>query len=283
MLKPGQTFRICVYVLVLGNSPTGTSGDSAGTTSVLTRAHAHNDYEHTRPLFDALDHGFASVEADVHFVDGNLLVAHERKDARADRSLRSLYLDPLQKRVRDNGGYVFRESSQSLLLLIDIKADGEGTWSELQRLLGSYRNMLTSFGDQPEVGSVTIVLTGNRPDLASFGSKPLRYAAMDGRLNEMSTTVPVSLMPLVSAAWKDHFTWQGTGPMPTLEQQELQRIVEQVHAQGRALRFWGAPDNPAMWRELTNAGIDHLNTDDLAGMRRFLTSDPHQADQHSRR
>ena len=31
----------------------------------LARAHAHNDYEHPRPLRDALDHGFTSVEADV--------------------------------------------------------------------------------------------------------------------------------------------------------------------------------------------------------------------------
>ena len=31
----------------------------------LPNAHAHNDYEHKRPLFDALDHGFCSVEADV--------------------------------------------------------------------------------------------------------------------------------------------------------------------------------------------------------------------------
>src|SRR5436190_12307328 len=30
----------------------------------LPQLHAHNDYEHKRPLFDALDHGFCSVEAD---------------------------------------------------------------------------------------------------------------------------------------------------------------------------------------------------------------------------
>jgi hypothetical protein len=36
----------------------------------LTRAHAHNDYLHARPLFDALDHGFCSVEADVWGVNG---------------------------------------------------------------------------------------------------------------------------------------------------------------------------------------------------------------------
>src|SRR5438552_11057245 len=30
----------------------------------LERAHAHNDYDHQRPLFEALENGFKSVEAD---------------------------------------------------------------------------------------------------------------------------------------------------------------------------------------------------------------------------
>lgn len=34
--------------------------------SPLDRAHAHNDYEHARPLIDALERGFGSVEADVY-------------------------------------------------------------------------------------------------------------------------------------------------------------------------------------------------------------------------
>ena len=45
--------------------------------SPLPQAHAHNDYEHDRPLRDALDPGFTSVEADVWLVDGKLLVAHD--------------------------------------------------------------------------------------------------------------------------------------------------------------------------------------------------------------
>src|SRR4051812_2888640 len=43
----------------------------------LQRAHAHNDYEHRRPLFDALARGFSSVEADVWLSRGKLLVAHQ--------------------------------------------------------------------------------------------------------------------------------------------------------------------------------------------------------------
>lgn len=43
----------------------------------LWRAHAHNDYEHPRPLLDALDHRFGSVEADVFLVGDQLLVGHD--------------------------------------------------------------------------------------------------------------------------------------------------------------------------------------------------------------
>ena len=65
----------------------------------LQQAHAHNDYEHARPLLDALDHGFCGVEADIYLVDGKLLVAHDRKDLRPERTLQALYLDPLRERA----------------------------------------------------------------------------------------------------------------------------------------------------------------------------------------
>ena len=45
----------------------------AGTNVIpLSLAHAHNDYEHERPLYDAIAHGFNSVEADVFLVDDDL-------------------------------------------------------------------------------------------------------------------------------------------------------------------------------------------------------------------
>ncbi len=61
----------------------------------LLHAHAHNDYEHARPLFDALDHGFCSIEADVYVVNGQLLVAHDREKVSPSRTLQALYLDPM--------------------------------------------------------------------------------------------------------------------------------------------------------------------------------------------
>ena len=56
----------------------------------LSAAHAHNDYRHERPLLDALEHGFCSVEADVFLVDDKLCVAHDAPEITPQRTLRSL-------------------------------------------------------------------------------------------------------------------------------------------------------------------------------------------------
>ena len=70
----------------------------------LGRAHAHNDYEHTRPLLDALDCGFGSIEADVHLVDGRLLVAHDafavKATAWAGSSFTDAFCCPVRCAVR---------------------------------------------------------------------------------------------------------------------------------------------------------------------------------------
>src|SRR5437764_9726105 len=128
----------------------------------LRRAHAHNDYEHKRPLSDALGHGFCSVEADVHLIDGKLLVAHDRKDATPDRTLQSLYLDPLRERVKANGGRVYRDGP-TVFLLIDVKTAAEETYAALDKVLAGYAEILSVTRDGKfEPKAVTAVASGNR-------------------------------------------------------------------------------------------------------------------------
>src|SRR5262245_8158427 len=95
-----------VFVAVFGLCARGDEPKRADVIP-LPRAHAHNYYRHSRPLLDALDHGFCSVEADVWLVDGKLLVGHDRRDLKPERTLQALYLDPLQERVRKNKGPVY--------------------------------------------------------------------------------------------------------------------------------------------------------------------------------
>src|SRR3712207_1609989 len=83
----------------------------------LWRAPAHNHYEHPRPLLDALDHRFGSVEADIFLVGDQLLVAHDATELDPARTLESLYLDPLAARVTAQHGSVYRGWHTPLQLL----------------------------------------------------------------------------------------------------------------------------------------------------------------------
>ena len=95
--------------------------------SLLTNGFAHNDYEHKRPLLDALDLGFCAVEADIYLVNGQLLVGHAAADLKPERTLKSLYLDPLAQRVRKNNGKVYPNGPE-FLLLIDVKSEADTTY-----------------------------------------------------------------------------------------------------------------------------------------------------------
>jgi|tagenome__1003787_1003787.scaffolds.fasta_scaffold20728457_2 hypothetical protein len=235
----------------------------------LLNAHAHNDYAHKRPLFDALDHGFTSVEADVFFVDGNLLVGHDREALNPERTLDSLYLAPLAERVKQNRGHVYSKPTR-FFLLIDIKDSAGKTYRELEKLLANYIDMLTTVeAGKVRPGAVTIVLTGNRPQISPFDSR-FRYVALDGRVSDLKSQTPAHLMPMISDNWTKQFQWNGNGPMPESERAKLREIVKKVHASGQVVRFWATPEAKSVWRELRAADVDLINTDDLEGLAAFL-------------
>jgi hypothetical protein len=245
-------------------------------TKPLARAHAHNDYLHERPLLDALNDGFCSVEADVFLVDGKLLVGHEHSELEPQRTLETLYLDPLLIRVRENGAEVFA-GCPVFTLLVDIKSDGEETYIALDSVLARYQEMLTIVRHEDvEMNAVTVIVSGERAWERIAAESP-RYAGIDGRLSDVSSDRPNHLMPLISDNWERVFSWSGEGPMPEAERDTLRQIVHDAHEKGRRVRFWATPDRPspertAVWSELLVAGVDLIGTDDLDGLRTFLLS-----------
>ena len=243
----------------------------------LVRAHAHNDYRHARPLLDALSHGFASVEADIHLVDGELLVAHDAHEVKPDQTLRKLYLEPLRDRAQRYGGSVFPQSTppaRPFILLIDLKTEAEPTYRTLHQQLAEFADMLTVIRDgKVRLGAVCVVISGNRPH-AMMRDQSVRYAGVDGRLGDLDRDEPAHLMPMISDRWTSHFKWRGTGPMPDAERDKLGQIVRRAHAKGRWVRFWATPESPAVWQELHGAGVDLINTDQLARLEEFLRARP---------
>lgn len=242
----------------------------------LPQAHAHNDYEHTRPLLDALDHGFCSVEADVWLVNGQLLVAHGLKDAKPERTLQALYLDPLRARVERNDGKVFR-GGPPCTLLVDVKSEATNTYLALREALRPYAPMLTTFSrERTETNAITVIVSGNRAR-ALMAGETSRLAAYDGRLADLDSDDSRHLIPLISDNWTLHFKWRARaeeGSLSESERSKLSQLVGRAHEQGRRLRLWGTPDSVTMWTELRRAGVDLINTDDLAGLEEFLGQRP---------
>jgi len=251
-----------------------------------THGHAHNDYEHKRPLLDALEHGFTSIDADIHVLNGQLYVAHDKEDIDPSRTLTSLYLDPLQAFLKKNKG-VWAKGTPCFLF-IDIKSDADSTMALLEPLLQRYKSMLSEFsgtGGKPR--AVTVVLTGNRA-MERMKKLSRRYATLDGRLQELDTNESRLLIPLVSGKWGDFFTWQGRGPMPAEEHARLLDLVRKAHRSGRRIRFWdtdvaASEDQAVFWSVLYKAGVDLINTDKLDALRAFLLQQGNQPSSGRRR
>lgn len=237
----------------------------------LPNAHAHNDYEHSRPLYDALAQGFTSIEADVYLVDGEIYVYHDLpKTVSPNRTLRKLYLDPLKQHIEKNGGQVYPGYDVTFFLMIDIKKNGLAVYEVLQKQLQDYQSILTTYQDKQKTeGAVTIFLSGDRP-IQTLLKASERVMALDGRPKDIGKGISSDHMPVISTNYKQFFTWNGTGEMPIKEWQKLRMLTANVHAEGKRIRFWGSPDNPAVWAKLLRAQVDFINTDDLVGLRRFL-------------
>jgi len=235
----------------------------------LVHGHAHNDYEHKRPLFDALDNGFCSVEADIYLANDQLLVAHERFQTRPEKTLQSLYLDPLRVRVKKNGGRVYPNGPECTLL-IDIKTDWRTTYPVLREVLKQYSDILTVFqSESKSTNAITAIITGNRSK-EMFAGEAERYGALDGELADLNSNESADFIPWISSNWSSTFHWNGHGEIPADEKERLQGMVAKAHEKGRRVRFWGSPDNPDFWRELLSDGVDLINTDKLPELREFF-------------
>lgn len=239
-------------------------------------AHSHNDYEHTRPLFDALDNHFKSVEADIYSVGDSLFVAHNSDQIQPGRTLRNLYLDPLKKRIAANNGSVYG-NGEEMILLVDIKDDAMRTYQLLHKILKNYAGFLTVFGNgAKKKGSVMVVVSGNRP-IEFMKSQSVRYAGYDGRLEDFDAGISPHLMPMISDNWTKYFTWDGTGRIPSDQKILLQTFANKAVEEGYILRFWGTPNRSsgqrtAIWTELGNAGVGLIGADNLEELDEFFSA-----------
>ncbi|KAF2473385.1 uncharacterized protein BDR25DRAFT_387595 [Lindgomyces ingoldianus] len=251
--------------------------------------HSHNDYWRSVPTYQALAAGCVSIEADIWLSgDNELLVSHAWRSTKKERTLQSLYLDPITNiftnrnvsttSIKDKEVGVFdTDPNASIILLIDFKSDGAKTWpvliSQLEPL--HKKGWLTYFnGAEVVQGPLTIVGTGNTPfDLVLANTN--RYIFFDAALDDVSNEkytkensyyASVQLNKAIGHIWLNRLT---SSQVNTLKKQ-----IKAAADKGLKSRYWDTPSWPIslrdkVWFTLTENDVGMLNVDDLTSATRW--------------
>ena len=261
--------------------------------------HSHNDYLRDHPLIEALHNGCTSVEADIwqrNDMKDDLRVGHTSSTLKDDRTLKSLYVDPIVKRLEavNSGrqlspavdapwkGIFLTSPAQSLVLLIDFKTGDDATWSTLMSALEPLRDGgWLSYWDikkghfQP--GAVTLVASGKATldevnggtVSADKGNPERRDIFLDAPLADLGTTNEYNTMNSFYASTKYE---------SSLNSDKVKAQIAAAKALHLKSRYWGAPDargslqQIVLWQELLKDDAGIFNTNHLITFRKWWES-----------
>jgi alkaline phosphatase len=206
------------------------------------------------------------IEADIFLNNDKLLVAHTASEIRNDKTLETLYFVPLQNEFLKNKGFAYADHGKSLTLMIDLKTDGVKTLTKLAEKIRKYPALLSCKNFQ-------ITVSGNVPDPKRWNEFP-DFIHFDGRPGIAYTKEQLARISLISTSFGDHSKWNGKGVPVKSDFNKIISLRDGVHANGKKLRFWGAPDFANAWLVMMSLKIDILGTDDVQGLAAFLKSSP---------
>ena len=217
--------------------------------------HSHNDYNRTAPFWEAYSQHCRSIEADVFLHEGTLLVGHEIEDLKPENSLLRMYVDPIVRTFRANGGRMWKDSEDRLMLLVELKSATEPTLTEVIGLLEEFPDVFCS----PE--GVQVAITGNVPSKEHFRDYPA-WVGFDGDIRDIYTPAQLERVALVSNSFRMFAKkWNGKGRMIDSELDAVKAAIEKVHSWGKPIRFWEAPEGTTAYFTFWKMGVDIINTD----------------------
>jgi len=221
-------------------------------------------------------------------------------------TLRSLYLDPLlailqqynrvngSAEVNDRVGVFASDPTQTLVLLVDFKANGTLIWPHLMEQLQPLReNGYLSYFNGSEVVNrpITVVVSGDAPldrILKIAIHRDIFYDAPLDVLTHSAFSI-VKDIKMDGSIFNDHNSYYasvdfhksiGSLPRGRFSQRQLAKIRKQVraaHERGLKVRYWDTPRGPVrlrnyVWWALLREGVDVLNVDDLHGATKMIWS-----------
>lgn len=219
--------------------------------------HSHNDYAQRVPFYQAYAQQVSSIEADVFLHDGQLLVGHDVEDLRADMTFEALYVEPIVTLFARNGGRAFRDSDQTLQLMVELKSETDPTLRAVAALLGRWPEV---FDPEVNPAAVRVAVTGRVPAPEAFDRYP-RFLGFDGAWDADYTPEQLERIALISTNFRDFSQWNGKGAIIPAEKERLEQVIDRAHEQGKPVRFWNAPEGTTVYYTFYDMGIDYINTD----------------------
>jgi alkaline phosphatase len=219
--------------------------------------HSHNDYMNAIPFHRAYADHFGSIEADVFPVNSVLCVAHSKRDIQPQRTLKSLYLDPLLQELPSNSG--------QLKLLIDIKENYALSLQLLIREIEPFKRYMVGAGGN----ALLILISGTRPPPSEYKNYP-SYIFFDDDLKLPHTAPEWERVGLVSLSFEKFSKWKGLTKLEKSDKKLLKHTIDSVHHAGKMIRFWAAPDNEASWKMQMKLGADLIGTDLIDTLAHFI-------------
>ena len=227
------------------------------------RFHSHNDYRHEVPFYQAYSQGASCIECDMHYMgNGRFLVGHDREDLDPGDTFEKLYLEPLASVFRTNGGVAWTKApDKRLILMVEIKSQDPDAYADaLQKKLRSYRDVFDPSRNPDACG---LLIGGWR--LPSDFTKYPSWFMFDVQYNSCDpasiSAEQLERIGMFSMNFSLLSKWKGKGQFQAGERENVQAVIDAVHAMGKPVRFWGAPDNPTAWGTLNAMGADFINTD----------------------
>ena len=215
--------------------------------------HAHNDYEHERPLFDALQYGFKSIEVDVHAWDNRLVVAHDSTDFTDLPDIMGLYLNPMDSLISNS---LLDKNYFPLILMVDLKTSKEEALHLLNEVTNSKKELF--FNGSKNSGPIQILISGD-PSLDVLEQLDNPYLFIDGRFNRKYPQKLQNKVTRISGRYLSLFGHVIGQARESLIKEHL----AQAQAKNQKVRFWSTKDHQDTWNELKGLGVDWIGTDDL--------------------
>lgn len=209
------------------------------------------------PFYQAYAQQVSSIEADVFLHDGQLLVGHDVEDLRADMTFEALYVEPIVTLFARNGGRAFRDSDQTLQLMVELKSETDPTLRAVAALLGRWPEV---FDPEVNPAAVRVAVTGRVPAPEAFDRYP-RFLGFDGAWDADYTPEQLERIALISTNFRDFSQWNGKGTIIPAEKERLEQVIDRAHEQSKPVRFWNAPEGTTVYYTFYDMGIDYINTD----------------------